>query len=36
MPRVDVVIALLALSVPLVALARAINVSYPIVLVLGG
>src|SRR3979411_3038742 len=36
MPRIDVIIALLAVSIPLVALARAIKVGYPAVLVLGG
>jgi monovalent cation/hydrogen antiporter len=36
MPRIDTVVALLALTVPLVALARALKVGYPAVLVLGG
>lgn len=36
MPRIDLVVLLLAVSVPLVALARAIKVGYPVVLVLGG
>jgi CPA1 family monovalent cation:H+ antiporter len=36
MPRIDAIVALLALSVPLVALARALKVGYPVVLVLGG
>src|SRR5216683_5322329 len=36
MPRIDIVVALLAVSIPLVALARTIKVGYPILLVLGG
>jgi CPA1 family monovalent cation:H+ antiporter len=36
MPRIDFIVALLAVSVPLVALARRINVGYPVLLVLGG
>jgi len=29
MPRIDFIVALLAVSIPLVALARRINVGYP-------
>jgi monovalent cation/hydrogen antiporter len=36
MPRIDIVIALLAVSIPLVALARTMKVGYPVLLVLGG
>jgi len=36
MPRIDIVVALLAVSIPLVALARTIRVGYPVLLVLGG
>jgi monovalent cation/hydrogen antiporter len=36
MPRIDIVVALLAVSIPLVALARTLKVGYPILLVLGG
>ena len=36
MPRIDLLIALFVLAVPLVALARVIKVGYPVVLVLGG
>jgi Na+/H+ antiporter len=36
MPRIDIVVALLAVCIPLVALARRIKVGYPAVLVLGG
>ena len=36
MPPIDIIVALLALSVPLVVLARSIKVGYPVVLVLGG
>jgi CPA1 family monovalent cation:H+ antiporter len=36
MPRIDFILALLVLSIPLVALARRINVGYPVLLVLGG
>jgi CPA1 family monovalent cation:H+ antiporter len=36
MPRIDFIVALLAVSIPLVAFARRINVGYPVVLVLGG
>jgi Na+/H+ antiporter len=36
MPRIDIVVGLLAVSIPLVALARRIKVGYPVLLVLGG
>lgn len=36
MPRIDFLVATLAVSIPLVALARRINVGYPVLLVLGG
>jgi Na+/H+ antiporter len=36
MPRIDIIVAVLAVSIPLVALARALKVGYPAVLVLGG
>jgi hypothetical protein len=34
--RIDFIVALLAVSIPLVALARRMNVGYPVLLVLGG
>ena len=36
LPRIDIVVALLFVAIPLVALALRANVAYPIVLVLGG
>jgi CPA1 family monovalent cation:H+ antiporter len=36
MPRIDFIVTVLAVSIPLVALAKRINVGYPVVLVLGG